>query len=65
MTALHLHEVVMVFERGQSRCQALAGVSLSLERGQTAALVGTSGSGKTTLLNVAAGLERPDRKSVV
>jgi len=64
MTALHLNEVVMVFERGQARCQALAGVSLSLERGQTAALVGTSGSGKTTLLNVAAGLERPTAGTV-
>lgn len=59
MTALSLHEISMVFRRGDAACQALAGVSLSLERGQTAALVGTSGSGKTTLLNVAAGLERP------
>ncbi|PPC81840.1 MAG: ABC transporter [Hyphomicrobium sp.] len=36
----------------------LRGVSLSVQAGQTAAIVGPSGSGKTSLLMVIAGLER-------
>ena len=37
----------------------LRGVSLTLQRGEVAALLGPSGSGKTTLLRAVAGLEQP------
>jgi len=45
--------------------QALADVSLRLQRGETLGLVGESGSGKTTLARVLLGLIAPDRGSVV
>jgi peptide/nickel transport system ATP-binding protein len=45
--------------------QALAGVDLSIRRGETLGLVGESGSGKTTLARVLLGLIPPDQGSVI
>nr|WP_255663957.1 ABC transporter ATP-binding protein [Nitratireductor sp. B36] len=45
---------------GASSVHVLKGVSLSVERGRSTAIVGPSGSGKSTLLMVIAGLERVD-----
>jgi ABC-type nitrate/sulfonate/bicarbonate transport system ATPase subunit len=40
--------------------QALAGVSLRVERGEVLAVVGPSGCGKSTLLELLCGLQQPD-----
>ena len=45
--------------------QVLRGVSLSVHRGITTAIVGPSGSGKTTLLRLIAGFEAPDSGSIM
>ncbi len=44
--------------------EALAGISLSIGRGEIVGLIGPNGSGKTTLLNVISGLERIDAGTI-
>lgn len=52
-------ELTKIYGRGESRVDALDGVSLTIERGEWVSLVGTSGSGKSTLMNVLGLLDRP------
>lgn len=44
---------------------ALAGVDLTIHRGESVAVMGPSGSGKTTLMHVLAGITSPDQGEVV
>ncbi len=48
----------------ESLVKALDDVSVSVEEGQFAAIIGTSGSGKSTLLNMLGGLDSPTSGSV-
>jgi len=45
--------------------KAVDRVSLSMAHGEFVVLLGPTGAGKTTILRLIAGLERPDRGSVV
>ena len=44
---------------GQAAVHALAGISVTFERGRFTAVMGPSGSGKSTLMHCMAGLDRP------
>jgi putative ABC transport system ATP-binding protein len=49
---------------GDGRQEVLKGVSLTMERGATASIIGSSGCGKSTLLNCIGGLEVIDEGDI-
>ena len=53
------------FDEGGIHLNVLDNVNLTVDRGETIALIGRSGSGKSTLLNLIAGIDRPDAGDVI
>ena len=58
--AVEASELYRFYHVGDDETLALRGVSLTVARGETVAIVGPSGSGKSTLLACIAGLDEPD-----
>ncbi len=59
MTHLVVNKLGKTFEAQGDIVTALRGVSFSLARGESLAVVGPSGAGKTTLLNLLGGIDTP------
>lgn len=57
MKILETEDLKKYYGSGDTQVRALDGVSLSIEEGEFAAVVGTSGSGKSTLLHMLGGLD--------
>jgi putative ABC transport system ATP-binding protein len=49
---LQLRDITRTFKTGESKFQALRGVSFNVHEGEMVALMGPSGSGKSTMMNV-------------
>ncbi|TAL33531.1 ABC transporter ATP-binding protein [Phenylobacterium sp.] len=56
---IEFRDLTKVYVMGEEQVPALAGVSLTIERGEYVAVIGPSGSGKSTLMNILGGLDRP------
>ena len=65
MEILKATDLKKTYGKGDTLVRALGGVSLSVEKGEFVAIVGTSGSGKSTLLNMLGGLDNPDSGTVL
>jgi putative ABC transport system ATP-binding protein len=63
--AVELVHVSKTYREGDSERAVLTDVSVAIEPGDIAVLVGRSGSGKSTLLNLIAGIDRPTSGRVV
>ena len=61
---IQVNDITKFYGNGVSRFQVLKGISLNIEDGDYAVIIGASGSGKSTFLNVISGLERPDSGNV-
>jgi putative ABC transport system ATP-binding protein len=57
--AAHSVDLRKIYGTGQAQVHALAGVTVTFERGRFTAVMGPSGSGKSTLMHCMAGLDRP------
>lgn len=61
---MQAHNIRKTYGKGESRFDALRGVSLNITRGEAVAIVGKSGSGKSTLMHLLALLDTPDEGSI-
>src|SRR5208282_6845135 len=57
--AAHSVDLRKTYGAGQAVVHALAGITVTFERGRFTAVMGPSGSGKSTLMHCMAGLDRP------
>ena len=65
MDIVTMEDVTKVYGEGDNRVWGLHNVNLSVEQGETLAIVGASGSGKSTLLHIMGGVDTPTSGNVI
>ncbi|RMC40063.1 MULTISPECIES: ABC transporter ATP-binding protein [unclassified Lactobacillus] len=65
MSLLETQNVVRTYGKGTTKFDALRGVSLAIDKGESVAIIGKSGSGKSTLMHIMALLDQPTSGSIL
>ena len=65
MDIVTMEQVTKVYRENETRVWGLHNVDLTVEKGETLAIVGASGSGKSTLLHVMGGVDTPTSGRIV
>lgn len=65
MSLLETRNVVRTYGKGTTKFDALRGVSLAIDKGESVAIIGKSGSGKSTLMHIMALLDQPTSGSIL
>ena len=63
MALIEVKNVIKTYATGEAAFNALNNVSLSIEKGEFVAIMGTSGSGKSTFMNMLGTLDKPNSGS--
>jgi putative ABC transport system ATP-binding protein len=56
---IETHNLMKVYQMGDTEVHALNGVSIQIDKGEFVAIVGPSGSGKSTLMTIIGALDKP------
>jgi putative ABC transport system ATP-binding protein len=59
MELLRIENLSKVYGKGENQVTALDNISLTVEKGEFVAIIGSSGSGKSTLLHIIGGVDVP------
>ena len=63
MSLIEVKNAIKTYQTGEDSFNALNNVSLSIEKGEFVAIMGTSGSGKSTFMNMLGTLDKPNSGS--
>lgn len=64
MEFLQIKNLCKIYGKGENQVTALDHVSLTVEKGEFVAIIGSSGSGKSTLLHAIAGVDVPTKGKI-
>ncbi len=62
---IEVKNLVKVYRDGNTYFKALNGVSFSVQKGESVAIIGKSGSGKSTLMHLLAALDKPNEGEIL
>jgi len=60
-TIIKLENITKTYDMGETKLEALKGITYTIKRGEMMAIMGPSGSGKSTLMNIIGCLDKPTK----